>query len=46
MVANAVDSFVYLRPAIALVLGFIGLKLIGSFVRSMTFELVPQMRVC
>lgn len=31
VVANAVDSFVYLRPAIALVLGFIGLKLIGSF---------------
>ena len=31
IIANAVDDFVYLRPAIAVVLGFIGLKLIGSF---------------
>ena len=31
MIANAVDDFQYLRPAIAIVLGIIGLKLIGSF---------------
>ena len=31
IIAIAVDDFVYLRPAIAVVLGFIGLKLIGSF---------------
>jgi len=31
IIAAAVDDFVYLRPAIAVVLGFIGLKLIGSF---------------
>ena len=31
VIANAVDDFKYLRPAIAVVLGFIGVKLIGSF---------------
>ena len=31
VVANAVDDFIYLRPAIAVVLGFIGVKLIGEF---------------
>jgi len=31
VISNAVDAFEYLRPAIAIVLGFIGLKLIGSF---------------
>ena len=32
IVAQAVNDFQYLRPAIALVLGFIGAKLIGEFV--------------
>jgi len=31
VIANAVDDFKYLRPAIAVVLGFIGVKLIGEF---------------
>jgi len=31
VISNAVDDFQYLRPAIAIVLGFIGAKLIGSF---------------
>jgi TerC family integral membrane protein len=31
VVAQAVDDFKYLRPAIAIVLGFIGAKLIGEF---------------
>ena len=33
VVQQAVDAFVYLETAIAVVLGFIGCKLIGSFVR-------------
>jgi len=32
VISEAVDSFQYLKPAIALVLGFIGLKLVGEFV--------------
>jgi predicted tellurium resistance membrane protein TerC len=31
VVSTAVDDFKYLRPAIAVVLGFIGVKLIGEF---------------
>ena len=31
LIANAAAEFVYLEPAIAVVLGFIGLKLVGSF---------------
>lgn len=31
IIAQAVDDFQYLRPAIAVVLGFIGVKLIGSY---------------
>jgi hypothetical protein len=31
LIANAVDDFVYLRPSIAIVLGFIGGKLVGEF---------------
>ena len=31
VIANAADEFKYLQPAIAVVLGFIGAKLIGSF---------------
>jgi len=31
LIAKGIDQFEYLRPSIALVLGFIGFKLIGSF---------------
>ena len=31
VIANAADNYQYLQPAIAVVLGFIGVKLIGSF---------------